>query len=178
METINVTQARNDLFRVMDSVLEGKRAVITSKKGNAVLMSEEEWNEILETMSYLIRSRHSSRGHRGARDPHIQAGDDGLEKYLLTFSRQAQKDVGLLAGDKLSGKAKEILEILERNPMQDPPPYEKLRGELDGMYSRRINSNHRIVYELRDYDGPEYKGAVHIVRMRTHCKGMPSVLFL
>jgi len=101
-----------------------------------------------------------------------------LEKYLLTFSKQAQKDAKLLAGDKLSDKAKEILEILEKDPLQNPPPYEKLRGELDGMYSRRINSKHRIVYEVRIYDGPEYAGVVHIIRMRTHYRGMLSLLFL
>jgi len=100
-----------------------------------------------------------------------------LEKYLLTFSKQAQKDAELLEGDKLSDKVMEILEILEKNPMQNPPPYEKLRGELEGMYSRRINSRYRLVYELRDFDGPEYKGVVHIVRMRTHNKGM-YVIFL
>ena len=53
MDTINVTQARNDLFRVMDSVLDGRRTTITSKKGNAVLLSEEEWNEIIETLYIL-----------------------------------------------------------------------------------------------------------------------------
>ena len=53
MDTINVTQARNDLFRVMDSVLEGRKATITSKKGNAILLSEEEWNEIVETLYIL-----------------------------------------------------------------------------------------------------------------------------
>jgi Txe/YoeB family toxin of toxin-antitoxin system len=101
-----------------------------------------------------------------------------LEKYLLTFSKQAQKDAKLFADDKLSGKAKSILEMLERNPLQNPPPYEKLQGELQGMYSRRINSRHRIVYEIRDHDGPEYRGVVHIVRMRTHYKGMLSLLFV
>ena len=101
-----------------------------------------------------------------------------MEKYLLTFSKQAQKDAKLLANDKLSGKAKEILETLEKNPLQNPPPYENLRGELEGMYSRRINSRHRIVYELRDHDGAEYAGVVHIVRMRTHYKGMLSFLFV
>jgi prevent-host-death family protein len=53
MDTINVTQARNDLFKVMDSVLEGRRTTITSKKGNAVLLSEEEWNEVIETLYVL-----------------------------------------------------------------------------------------------------------------------------
>ena len=101
-----------------------------------------------------------------------------MEKYLLTFSKQAQKDAKLLVGDKLSEKAKEILEILEKDPLQNPPPYERLRGELDGMYSRRINSKHRIIYEIRKHDGPEYMGVVHIVRMRTHYKGMLSILFL
>ena len=68
--------------------------------------------------------------------------------------------------------------MLETDPMRTPPSCEKLRGELEGMYSRRISSKHRIIYELRDHDGPEYKGVVHIVRMRTHYKGMLSILFL
>ena len=101
-----------------------------------------------------------------------------MEKYLLTFSRQAQKDAKFLIGDKLSEKVKEILEVLEKNPMQNPPPYEKLRGELEGLYSRRINSKHRIVYEVREFDNPEYAGVVHIIRMRTHYKGMLSIMFL
>jgi len=53
MDKISVTQARNDLFRVMDSVLEGRMTAITSKKGNAVLLSEAEWNGIVETMYVL-----------------------------------------------------------------------------------------------------------------------------
>ena len=53
MDTIDITQARNDLFRIMDSVLEGRQIRITSKKGNAVLMSEEEWNGIVETLYIL-----------------------------------------------------------------------------------------------------------------------------
>ena len=53
MDTMNVTQARNDLFKVMDSVIDGRRTTITSKKGNAVLLSEEEWNEIIETLYIL-----------------------------------------------------------------------------------------------------------------------------
>ncbi len=53
MDTINVTQARSDLFRIMDSVLDGKRITITSKKGNAILLSEEEWDGIIETLYVL-----------------------------------------------------------------------------------------------------------------------------
>jgi len=53
MNTINITQARKDLFSVMDSVLDGRHITITSKNGNAVLMSEEEWNEIMETLHVL-----------------------------------------------------------------------------------------------------------------------------
>ena len=100
-----------------------------------------------------------------------------MEKYILTFSKQAQKDAKLLAEDKLSDKAREILEILEKNPFQSPPPYEKLRGELDGFYSRRINSKHRIVYEVTR-GIPGYAGGVHIIKMRTHYRGMLSLLFL
>ena len=101
-----------------------------------------------------------------------------MEKYLLTFSKQALKDAELLVSDKLSGKARDILEILEKGPLRNPPPYEKLRGELEGMYSRHINLRYRIVYEIRDHDSTEYKGVVHIVRMRTHYREMLSLLFV
>jgi Txe/YoeB family toxin of toxin-antitoxin system len=101
-----------------------------------------------------------------------------LEKYRLTFSKQAQKDLELLVAEKLSEKVKLLLEILETNPFQNPPPYEKLRGEASGKYSRRINSKHRLVYDIRRHDEPEYKGIVHIIRMRTHYRGMMSLLFL
>lgn len=53
METINITQARNDLFNLISSVIDGNKATITSKKGNAVILSEEEWNEIIETLYVL-----------------------------------------------------------------------------------------------------------------------------
>jgi prevent-host-death family protein len=66
MDTINVTQARNDLFSVMDSVLEGRRATITSKKGNAVLLSEEEWNELMETL-YVLSDPDTLQAVREAR---------------------------------------------------------------------------------------------------------------
>lgn len=95
-----------------------------------------------------------------------------MEKYLVTFSKQAQKDLQLLSGDKLAEKARSILEIVEVNPFQDPPPYKRLRGPMDGMYSRRLNSKHRMVYEVRDWDGPEYAGVVNVVRMRTHYKSI------
>ena len=101
-----------------------------------------------------------------------------MEKYHLTFSKQAQKDLNLLVRENLSEKVKVLLEILEINPFQNPPPYEKLRGEASGKYSRRINSKHRLVYDVRNHDGPEYKGIVHIIRMRTHYRGILSILFL
>ena len=100
-----------------------------------------------------------------------------MEKYRLTFSKQAQKDLDLLVAEKLSDKVRVLLEILEVNPFHNPPPYEKLRGEASGKYSRRINFKHRLVYDVRDSDDPEYKGVVHIIRMRTHYRGMYSVLF-
>ncbi|MDR0791214.1 MAG: Txe/YoeB family addiction module toxin [Methanomassiliicoccaceae archaeon] len=101
-----------------------------------------------------------------------------MEKYHLTFSKQAQKDLKLLAAENLSEKARALLEILEIDPFQDPPPYEKLRGEASGKFSRRINSKHRLVYDVRECDGRGHKGVVHIIRMRTHYRGMYSVLFL
>ena len=68
--------------------------------------------------------------------------------WKVEFSRQAKKDAALIAGTMLGETLKKLFVILERNPFQNPPPYEKLGGELKGCYSRRINKQHRLVYEI------------------------------
>lgn len=83
--------------------------------------------------------------------------------WTLYFTRQAQKDAKKLASAGLKSKAQELLEILATNPYQNPPPYEKLVGDLDGAYSRRINIQHRLVYQvLKDQQ------AVKVIRLWTH----------
>ncbi|HET8689475.1 MAG TPA: Txe/YoeB family addiction module toxin [Methanosarcina sp.] len=83
--------------------------------------------------------------------------------WELYFTKQAQKDAKKLASSGLKEKAKELLDIIKNNPYQTPPPYEKLVGDLAGAYSRRINIQHRIVYEVL-----EKEKAVKIIRMWTH----------
>ncbi|MGH8785675.1 MAG: Txe/YoeB family addiction module toxin [Cupriavidus necator] len=68
--------------------------------------------------------------------------------WQVVFARHAQKDAKKLAASGLKPKALELLAILERDPFQNPPPYEKLVGDLAGAYSRRINIQHRLVYEV------------------------------
>lgn len=84
-------------------------------------------------------------------------------KWRLTFTKQAQKDAKRLAASGLKGRAEELLKILVENPFQNPPPYEKLVGDLTGAYSRRINVQHRLVYQvLKD------EKIVKVIRMWTH----------
>ena len=68
--------------------------------------------------------------------------------WQVVFARQAVKDAQKLAVAVLKGKAGALLDILRANPFQNPPPYEKLVGDLVGAYSRRINIQHRLVYEV------------------------------
>ncbi len=83
--------------------------------------------------------------------------------YTLLFTKQAQKDAKKLASSNLKEKAEEILELLRSEPFRDYPPYEKLIGDLSGTFSRRINIQHRIVYQV-----VEEEKAVKILRMWTH----------
>lgn len=96
--------------------------------------------------------------------------------YLVKFSKQAEKDKKLLKRAGLERKAKELLNILVINPLQNPPPYEVLVGNLNGFYSRRINLQHRLVYEVYNEslmeNTMEYEGIVRIARMWTHYDGM------
>jgi Txe/YoeB family toxin of toxin-antitoxin system len=83
--------------------------------------------------------------------------------WRLVYTRQAQRDAKKLAASALRPKAETLLEILARNPFEDPPPFEKLLGDLSGAYSRRISIHHRLVYQVLS----EIK-TVKILRMWTH----------
>jgi toxin YoeB len=84
-------------------------------------------------------------------------------RWALVFTRHARKDANNLAAAGLKAKTQGLLELLQEDPLQDPPPYEKLLGDLAGAYSRRINIQHRLVYQIC-----EECGTVKVLRMWTH----------
>jgi toxin YoeB len=86
-----------------------------------------------------------------------------LVSWTLVFTKQAQRDAKKIAASGLKGKAQEPLKILEQDPFQRPPPHEKLVGDLDGAYSRRINIQHRLVYQVLADDR-----VVKVFRLWTH----------
>ena len=73
-----------------------------------------------------------------------------MVSWQLVFTKQAQKDAKKIALSGLKPQAERLLEIIKENPFNNPPPYEKLVGDLSGAYSRRINIRHRLVYEVLD----------------------------
>ena len=86
-----------------------------------------------------------------------------MVSWALYYTRQAQKDAKKLASSGLKSKAQALWAILENDPWQNPPPFEKLVGDLSGAYSRRINIQHRLVYQVL-----EAEKAVKILRLWTH----------
>lgn len=96
--------------------------------------------------------------------------------YRIVYEKQAVKDIKNLKSAGLDKKAKELIEIVRQNPFQTPPAYEGLVGNLSGYYSRRINIQHRLVYQVYggtiENDGREYEGTVKIIRMWTHYNGV------
>jgi toxin YoeB len=83
--------------------------------------------------------------------------------YELVYTRQAKKDAKKLKGTPLSKKAKELLNLISNDPFADPPAFETLVGDLKGAYSRRINIQHRLVYQVY-----ESEGIVKVLRLWTH----------
>lgn len=83
--------------------------------------------------------------------------------WQIVYSKHAQKDATKLAQAGLKTRAQDLLAILAENPFRNPPPYEKLVGDLAGAYSRRINIQHRLVYEIF-----ERERVVRVLRMWTH----------
>ena len=86
-----------------------------------------------------------------------------MVNWKLVYTKQAQKDVKKIAATNLKSKVTELLAVIQVNPFQNPPPYEKLVGDLTGAYSRRINIQHRLVYQVI-----ESEQTLKIIRMWTH----------
>jgi toxin YoeB len=84
-------------------------------------------------------------------------------KWQLVFAKHALKDAKKLSAAGLRDKAQSLLDVLAQDPFQNPPPYEKLVGDLEGAYSRRINIQHRVVYEVF-----KKERVVRVLRMWTH----------
>lgn len=86
-----------------------------------------------------------------------------MVSWIIVYTKQAQKDAKKLSSSGLRSKAEYLLEILRNDPFQDPPPFEKLVGDLAGAHSRKINIQHRLVYQvLSDIE------TVKVLRMWTH----------
>ncbi len=83
--------------------------------------------------------------------------------WRVVFTKQGQKDAKKLSASGLRPKAEKLIEILQENPYQTPPPFEKLLGDLSGAFSRRINIQHRLVYQILDDEN-----VVKVIRMWTH----------
>ena len=83
--------------------------------------------------------------------------------WEVVYTKKAQKDAKKLASSGLKNKAKKLLGIIQKDPYQNPPPYEKLVGDLSGAYSRRINIQHRLVYQIY-----EKQKTVKVIRLWTH----------
>jgi toxin YoeB len=83
--------------------------------------------------------------------------------WELVYAKHAQKDAQKLAASGLKAKAQELLAVIKENPFQNPPPYEKLVGDLAGAYSRRINIQHRLVYEVL-----QEQNIIKVLRMWSH----------
>ena len=92
--------------------------------------------------------------------------------YRIYYAKQAAEDIKNLKAVGLDEKAKELIEIVKKNPFQTSPSYEGLIGNLQGYYSRRINIQHRFVYQVYPKpvvnDGVKYEGTVKVIRMRTY----------
>ncbi len=84
-------------------------------------------------------------------------------KWTVVYAKHALKDAKKLSAAGLRDKAQELLEVLAADPFQNPPAYEKLVGDLDGAYSRRINIQHRLVYEVF-----KKERTVRVLRMWSH----------
>ena len=178
MNAMNATKARANLFKIMAFVNDNSQPItLTNSKGkNAVLVGEDDQNAIQETIylnSIPGMAESLIKGKNTPIEDCISEEDFKWQPmYLIIYDKQAQKDAKNLKAAKLDAKAKELIKTLKENPLKNSPPYEELVGNLAGLYSRRINLKHRIVYQIIDEKKTvkdiEYEGIVKIIRMWSH----------
>jgi len=163
MTTVTATEARKQLYKLLDDVSDSHEPVqITGKRGNAVLVGEDDWRAVQEDAVPRVRSGHARVHHRGPGDACGGTRQRAsLVSWRLVYTKQAQKDAEKLAAAGLKPKAQALLAILAENPYPTPPPFEKLVGDLSGAYSRRISIQHRLVYQVLD-DSQTVKGAPNV----------------
>jgi len=86
-----------------------------------------------------------------------------MASWSVVYTKQARKDAKKIAASNLKAQTQQLLDILAKNPFQNPPPYEKLAGDLESAFSRRVNIQHRLVYQVY-----RKERVVKVLRMWTH----------
>ena len=149
MKSLNVTQARKDIYRLIESVHNRHEPVqITGKNNNIVLVSEEDWKSVNETL-YLL----SIQGMRqsiveGMATP-VDECAEKLSGDFKVYTKDALKDAKKLSRSKLKGNVTDLLDILQENPYRTPPPYEKLIGDLSVLFQGELTYNIALFIGLR-----------------------------
>lgn len=165
MATLTASRARINLYRLIDEASSTHEPlVITGKRTNAVLVSEGGLECHAGDGVSPFRPWDAGVDPEGTEDLHqVLFEGAGLVKLQVLFTKDAQKDARKLAPAGLRAKTEELPSLLQENPSQGPPPFEKLAGDLDGAYSRRINIHHRFVYQVL-----RKEKAVKVIRVWTH----------
>ncbi len=165
MQTLTVSEARANLYRIIDQAAESHQPIaITGKRANAVLLSAEDWSAIQETLYLLGVPGMRESILKGMATPIEECGKE-LDWWAGKSStpNRGKKNAKKLAAAGLKDKALRLLEILKIDPFQNPPPFEKLVSDLAGSYSRRINIQHHLIYQVSDS-----RKQVKVLRLWSH----------
>lgn len=136
INALTASEARANLYRLIDEPAQWPEPItIAGERNSAVLLSAEDWNAMAETLYLLAKPLAKSSGRFSG-------------EWELVDTKQAMTDATKLAASGLKAKALELLATLAKGPFQNPPPFEKLVGDLTGAYFRRTNIQRRLVYEI------------------------------
>lgn len=154
MINTNATNLRKNLFGLLEQTIKFNEPVnVSTKDGNAVILSEEEYNSLMETLYLVSIPKMKEEIKEGLNTPIsdcIPADEVEWQMYKIVYTKKATTAIPKLKSAHLDKKAKALIDLLAINPYTSPPYYERLQGDLAGAYSRRINIKHRLVYEVDD----------------------------
>ena len=130
MTNTNITNFRKDIYRLLENAIKYNEPInVSTKNGNAVILSEEDYNNMMETLylSSVPELKEEILERKNSSDDNFVGEDEVVwQLYKVEYHKKVQKDIEKLKQKNLSKKAKDLVELIKNNPFQNPPPYEKL----------------------------------------------------
>ena len=150
MTNINITNFRKDIYNLLEQTIKYNEPInISTKNGNAVVLSEEDYRNLIATLEIESNKKLKEKILEGMKedlkDCVPESEVEWQQVYKIVYTKKAIKDIEKIKQSSINKKAKSLIEVIRKNPYQTPPPYEKLLGDLERFIFKKVKYTTQII---------------------------------